>query len=993
MNKLLLLFILFFSSSFAFAQHAGHNEPSSKNGCGTDALMEELYKLHPELLEKRKESERFYQNEFMRKSKEPAWRSAADVVTIPVVVHVMHLPGTPVGTAENISNAQIEAGILHLNQAFRKQTADFNGIGRNNNIVGADMELEFCLAKQDPNGQLTTGINRIATLLSNLNYPNATNIANLHELSRWDTERYLNIWLVKEVGGGGIGGFAYRSPNHGQPADGIVCLASYFGNSPSDSKVQIHEVGHYFNLLHTFGDIFPLVCTNNNCLTDGDYICDTPPDIARNGSDCNMYINSCTTDTDDIELRNPFRSTSLGGLGDQEDLYENYMDYSSPSCRNTFTQGQKLRMRSALDGDRVLLKTSLGATAPNTLAPLAQFITTRNSINENLAILPFGCVRYIDINIPIKLLIPASIEVRVDISLGSGTASNIADFQLMTPSVYFAIGETTNNAILRVFNDKAIETIETIILDISSATLGVSNFNSIYSFTIVDDDAINNSKSVIYSTDFSDLSDWRFLGDQTDNAFVSGLNGGSCTQGESLYVTNNITTKPNTYSNINSAPAIFRRIDATRYTGLQAKFDYKIGNGRATLRYQNKSRNDIFPNDVSLDPASNVSCSQNYIYNFPTSLDYSLFDFGFAFFTSIGPVNNPSLTIDNLKISANATPVSSAITSVSEYLGPNSLVSFASPTGELLATIQNLSNHDYGCTTVEIDRIGASAVTNAGKKFTSKTFKVTPTTNNATGQNRITLYYLGNEVSGWVSGTGAATSAMSVFKSSGAIGSATSVVEGTNVTAVPFGNSTAFSATFNTGFSGFGIANNVVLAVDLLAFEGIKGNKNVKLRWKTASEKNNDYFVIEKSRDGQIFEDMIKVTSRGSSTDISDYETLDNAPTVGMNYYRLKSVDKGGQIATSKIVSVAFVEKIKLNVYPNPTLSSKINVELTAERDERFDFEVVDIAGKIIHTTTQNVTSGSNIIAFDNMNISKGIYFVRAKQNNIVIEVVRFVRL
>jgi Secretion system C-terminal sorting domain len=187
--------------------------------------------------------------------------------------------------------------------------------------------------------------------------------------------------------------------------------------------------------------------------------------------------------------------------------------------------------------------------------------------------------------------------------------------------------------------------------------------------------------------------------------------------------------------------------------------------------------------------------------------------------------------------------------------------------------------------------------------------------------------------------------------------------------------------------------NSVALAVDLVAFEGIKGQKNVKLRWKTASEKNNDYFVIEKSRDGQIFEDMIKVTSQGSSTDIAAYETLDNAPTVGMNYYRLKSVDKGGQIATSKIVSVAFVEKIKLNVYPNPTLSSKINVELTAERDERFDFEVVDIAGKIIHTTTQNVTSGSNIIAFDNMNISKGIYFVRAKQNNIVIEVVRFVRL
>jgi Pregnancy-associated plasma protein-A/Secretion system C-terminal sorting domain len=993
MNKLLLLFIVFYSTSFAFAQHVKHDESSPKNGCGTDALMEELYKLHPELLEKRKESERYYQNEVVRKSKEPAWRSAADVVTIPVVVHVMHLPGTPIGTAENISNAQIEAGILHLNQAFRKQTSNYNGIGRNPNIVGADVELEFCLAKQDTNGQPTTGINRVATPLSNVVYQDTASQLIMKGLSRWNTERYLNIWLVNQICDGAnscYGGFAYFSSSHGGPNDGVVNLATLFGSSANNSKVHIHEVGHYFNLYHSFNE---LTCTNNNCLTDGDLVCDTPPDISTAGVSCSNAQNTCTTDADDANPRNPFRSTASGGLGDQGDLYENFMDYSNSSCQNTFTQGQKTRIRAALDGDRVLLKTSLGCVIPTSLA---YFESASSTINESAATTPIDCRKYTDITIPIKVqIISANVNI-VNISVGAGTASNNADFQLMTPSVSIAAGATTANATLRIFNDKAIESTKTVVLNISSATLGVAAFNNVYTVSIADDDVVpNGARPIIYSTNFSSTFGWNFEAYEaiSDNTFTVGANGGSCTTGNSLYVTNNISTNSNNYSNVKGLPVAIRTIDATGYTGLQAKFDYKVGG--SSLSRPNVVRGSPGSNGISFTYLpTNVTCNQNYIYSMNSSWNNSVFDFGFGFQISPDqPVNNPSFTIDNLEISASATPVSSAIVSVSEYLGPNTLVNFQSPTGELLATIQNLSSHDYGCTTVEIDRIGASAVTNAGKKFTSKTFKVTPTTNNATGQNRITLYYLGNEVSGWVSGTGATTSAMSVFKSSGAIGSASSVVEGTNVTAVPFGNSTAFSATFNTGFSGFGIANNVVLAVDLLAFEGTKGNKNVKLRWKTASEKNNDYFIIEKSKDGQIFEDMVKVTSRGASTDISDYETLDNAPTVGMNYYRLKSVDKGGQIATSKIVSVAFVDKIKLNVFPNPTLSSKINVELTAERDEQFDFEVVDIAGKIIHIATQKVTSGSNIITFDNMNISKGIYFVRAKQNNIVIEVVRFVRL
>jgi hypothetical protein len=811
MNRLLLLFLTFLTVSLSYAQNIPHD-------CGTDEVMEELYKQYPELLEKQKESERFYQSEVRRKSKQASWRSTADVVTIPVVIHVMHLPGTPIGTDENISDAQIEAGMLHLNQAFRKQTADFNGIGHNPNIVGVDCEINFCLAKQDPDGNPTNGVNRVATTLTNTNYIGSS--LSLKNLSRWNPNRYLNIWLVKSIydssTGRYIGGFSTFSSSHGSVFDGLVCKVSRFGSSLTStlSRTHIHEIGHYLNLKHTFQG----GCPNTDCLNNGDGVCDTPPEANKTIlMPCGDLINTCSTDADDPRSVNPFR-LAPDGLGDQVDLSENYMDYTDSlgNCViNTFTQGQKVRMRAALDGDRILLKTSLGCVPAPTTSVAYFGYNDSPPFGEYNAVVGIDCRNYIDVNVPIKLLNTPS-GGTINISVGAGTATNMADFQLMTPSVTIPAGSTTANAVLRVFDDIQLEDIETVVLNMSSATAGITSSTLPYVFSIEDD-------------------------------------------------------------------------------------------------------------DYALD--------------------------------------------------GNFTTVAFNISSISEeYLGPYAKVYFIAPLIGLLATIENLSNHDYGCTTVEIDRAGATTTTNAGKTFMTKTLKVTPTNNNPSGQHKTTLYFTSEEVSAWTSATGAGLGAMSLFKSSGAIGSATSVVEGTSVTAVPFGASTAFSATFSTGFSGFGVANNTVLAVDLLNFEGIKGNKNVKLRWKTASEKNNDYFVIEKSSDGQTFEAMTKVTSQGIASGELNYETLDNNPSVGMNYYRLKSVDKGGQVATSKVVSVAFVEKIKLTVYPNPTTVSKINVELTSDRDDRIDFEVVDVVGKTVHTMSQNVTNGLNTIAFDNLTVSKGIY-------------------
>jgi len=324
--------------------------------CFTDVLIQNKQSTDPDFFHR----QQLMNNSILNSNSS----SQRELLIIPVVVHIIHNNGP-----EFISSDQILAGVDHLNQAFSNS-------GAYEDLDGVDTQIQFCLAQQDPDGNYTPGYTYTQSTLTNMNAESED--LELKNLIRWDPNRYLNIWLVNEITtfsmGSGVAGYAFFPSSQGQLEDGIVNEAALFGSSVNNSKVHIHEAGHYLGLYHTFEG----GCNNTNCQLNGDRVCDTPPDNSTAAVSCNTSINTCTSDTDDTSSNNPYRAIGLGGLGDQGDMFQNYMDYGFQACQSFFSAGQASRMYSALETSRAILLESIGCSSQCPPLPLMAINSTGN---------------------------------------------------------------------------------------------------------------------------------------------------------------------------------------------------------------------------------------------------------------------------------------------------------------------------------------------------------------------------------------------------------------------------------------------------------------------------------------------------------------------------------------------------------------------------------------------------------------------------------------
>ena len=250
------------------------------------------------------------------------------VATIPTVVHVLYRTA-----AENIGDAQVASQVDVLNADFRAKNADRETVPEPFARRVGDALVEFALATEDPDGKPTGGIVRTRTSVTAFD----GTIAELDEAIKgaarpWPPDRYLNIWVCTL--GAGLLGYA-QFPGGPPDSDGVVVLNTAFGTggiveAPFDrGRTATHEVGHWLNLLHIWGDD-RLGCRGS------DNVSDTPNQGGSN-TGCPEF---------------PAISCSNGPHGD---MFMNYMDYTDDACMCAFTRGQVARMHAALDGPRASL--------------------------------------------------------------------------------------------------------------------------------------------------------------------------------------------------------------------------------------------------------------------------------------------------------------------------------------------------------------------------------------------------------------------------------------------------------------------------------------------------------------------------------------------------------------------------------------------------------------------------------------------------------------
>lgn len=185
----------------------------------------------------------------------------------------------------------------------------------------------------------------------------------------------------------------------------------------------------------------------------------------------------------------------------------------------------------------------------------------------------------------------------------------------------------------------------------------------------------------------------------------------------------------------------------------------------------------------------------------------------------------------------------------------------------------------------------------------------------------------------------------------------------------------------NTGCASGWIINcaTATLPVELVSFEAaIADDNQVRLEWTTATELDNDYFVVERSRDAENFTAVQTVRGAGNSADVLEYAHNDLDPYSGISYYRLKQVDFNGEYSYSPIRTVAFDNQEGIKLYPNPA-EHQLEVELSGINGREVSVQVADVLGRIMLNSTYVISDDASVIPLDVSNLESGVYRLQVR--------------
>ena len=237
MKKSLLIIVAALASNVAMSQ-----AQIKHRTCGTHEYNEQLMQQEPQFRAAQEQIELNTQAIINEQANNGSLSKVTNVVNIPVVVHVVYKTAV-----QNISDVKINAQIAQLNLDFAALNTDSNLIPAPFKPLFANTQIQFCLAKRDPQGNPSTGIVRVLTTVTSFTQSNGVKYTAQGGSNAWPAGSYLNLWVCPL--GGGLLGYA-QFPGGPVATDGVVCTYTAFGTSGTAAapfnlgRTATHEVGH-----------------------------------------------------------------------------------------------------------------------------------------------------------------------------------------------------------------------------------------------------------------------------------------------------------------------------------------------------------------------------------------------------------------------------------------------------------------------------------------------------------------------------------------------------------------------------------------------------------------------------------------------------------------------------------------------------------------------------------------------------------------------------
>jgi hypothetical protein len=366
-NLSYLILTAFFGLLVTYSSSAQMNPPQVRK-CGTRERVDIMFKRNPKLKLLATQPSQAYNT--------PSRTNTAKltaVVSIPVVVHIV-LPNPYL-----VTDADVMAQIDRLNLDFSGLNPDSTNVPTAFTALRGHSQIRFCLAKRTPDGKLTSGIERRSSTTGFDIDATKDPIKYTADggLDAWDPSLYLNYWIGVDGTAGGVLGYSqFPGSTIDSPlSDGVVInyqawgtSSCYTGSSFNLGRTAVHETGHYFGLLHTWGDDGN-TCTGDDfaALSTAGSSCTLPTTLYNPDGQGNTASDIGDTPNQSGEMNGcpstmiVTDSCSKTGPGI---MYQNMMDYSNDLCLTMFTKKQVERMEYVLMNCRSGLTTSQGCQYP-----------------------------------------------------------------------------------------------------------------------------------------------------------------------------------------------------------------------------------------------------------------------------------------------------------------------------------------------------------------------------------------------------------------------------------------------------------------------------------------------------------------------------------------------------------------------------------------------------------------------------------------------------